>query len=70
MGQAFDLAWKDVEHVFTTPEMKEAARLCLAQGILANAQENSRNVEELRLQGHAALVRQFANELVKARRLT
>ena len=65
MRQAFDQAWADVEHAFTTPELKEAARLCLAD-ILANARNDSRDVEELRLLGHRALIQRHTQEMVQA----
>jgi hypothetical protein len=51
IGQAFDQAWAEAKDNFTTPEEKAAARLCIAEGILANARENSRDMDELRVAG-------------------
>jgi hypothetical protein len=66
IGKAFDLAWTDVEHAFPTPPAKEAARLTIATGILANARDDSRDVEELRMHGHRALVTAYPHAKVEA----
>jgi hypothetical protein len=52
IGQAFDQAWMEINDRFTGPLAAEAARLVLANGILANATDDSRDAEELK---HAGL---------------
>jgi len=59
IGQAFDQAWADVDDTFMTPLAKEAARLFLANGILAVATDDSRDVDALRSQGLGALARKY-----------
>jgi hypothetical protein len=66
IGKAFDLAWADVEHAFPTPLAKDDARLTIANGILANASDDSRDVEELRMHGHRALIRAYPQAMVEA----
>jgi hypothetical protein len=66
IGKAFDLTWADVEHAFSTPLAKEAARLAIANGILASAHDDSRDVEELRMHGHRALMRAYQHAMVEA----
>jgi hypothetical protein len=66
IGKAFDLAWADVEHAFPTPLAKDAARLTIANGILANASDDSRDVEELRMHGHRALMMAYPHARMEA----
>ena len=58
-GQAFDQAWADVDDTCTTPMAKEAARLFLANAILAVATNDSRDVDALRRHGLGALARKY-----------
>jgi hypothetical protein len=60
-----DLAWADVEDAFP-PLAKEAARLTIANGILAKAHDDSRDVEELRMHGHRALMMAYPHAMVEA----
>ena len=55
IGQAFDQAWADVDDAFPTPLAKKAARLFLANALLALATADSRDVGALRLYGMQAL---------------
>ena len=48
VGQAFDGAWAAIGHHFRGPLEIEAARLRLANAILAVAKQDSRNPEELK----------------------
>ena len=59
IGQAFDQAWADVDDTFTTPMAKEAARLFLANAILAVATNDSRDIDALRRHGLGALARKY-----------
>jgi hypothetical protein len=65
IGKAFDLTWADVEHGFPTPLAKDAARLTIANAILANASDDSRDVEELRMHGHRALMMAYPQAMVQ-----
>ena len=66
IGDAFDMAWADIEHAFTTPHAKEAARLTLAQAILDNATNDSRDVHELRLHGQRELMNKYPHAMADA----
>ena len=48
IGQAFDGAWAEIAHRFHSPLEIEAARLRLANAVLAVAKQDSRNPEELK----------------------
>lgn len=65
IGEAFDQAWTEVEHGFDSHQV-EAARVCLAKGILANATDSSRSVDELRRHGLRALMFHYPQAMVKA----
>jgi hypothetical protein len=66
IGKAFDLTWADVENAFPTPLAKKAARLTIANAILANATDESCDVEELRTHGHRALMKVYPQVMVEA----
>ena len=66
MAEAFDTAWADVEHGFTTPQAKEAACLTLASAIIENATKDSRDVHELRRHGHRALMNKYPHAMADA----
>jgi hypothetical protein len=48
IGQTFDGAWAEIAHQFHSPLEIEAARLRLANAILAVAEQDSRDPEELK----------------------
>jgi hypothetical protein len=48
IGQAFDAAWDEIADRFDEPLAVEATRLPLANIILSTADENSRDVQELK----------------------
>jgi len=58
IGAAFDQAWADVEDHFDTDLSREAARLTLASAILANATDDSRDVDALKRAGLCVLAAQ------------
>ena len=49
IGEAFDAAWTEIaEEIGADPVAIEAARLRLANAVLSDARENSRDVEALK----------------------
>ena len=51
IGQAFDLAWTEIEQTHSATEFaKNSARIKLAQAVLSVAREDSRDVNLLREQ--------------------
>jgi hypothetical protein len=59
IGQAFDGAWAEIAHQFHDPLEIEAARLRLANAILAVAKQDSRNTEELKKLALQAMASQY-----------
>jgi len=58
MGEAFDVAWAEIAGNFgNDPLVIEAARMKLANAILSNASEDSRDVDALKQAALQALAR-------------
>src|SRR5262245_18795466 len=57
IGAAFDQAWQEVECYFTGPLSHQAARLILANAILAHATDESRDPKSLMWVGICELAR-------------